>query len=156
MRARSMTCLLIAAAVATAGCTRIRNNMGYIVDPVLVASVQPGVDNKASVQQTLGRPSLESQFDDREWYYVSRNTRQTAFLEPKPVEQKIVMITFDAQGNVAKVQERGLEKIASINPVGDKTPTLGRKGGLLRDLFGNIGAVGAGSAPGGDPTNPGN
>ncbi len=155
MRARILTLSLIAATALTAGCTRIRNNMGYIVDPVLVAAIQPGVDNKASVQQTLGRPSLDAQFDDREWYYVSRNTRQTAFLAPRPIEQKIVMVSFDAKGNVTKVQERGLDKIASIDPVGDKTPTLGRKGGLLRDLFGNIGAVGAGGGPGSDPTNPG-
>ena len=52
--------------------------------------------------------------------------------------------------------ENILRDEGAINPVGDKTPTLGRKGGLLRDLFGNIGAVGPGGAPGGDPTNPGN
>ena len=44
MRARLLTLSLIAATALTAGCTRIRNNMGYIVDPVLVAAVQPGVD----------------------------------------------------------------------------------------------------------------
>ncbi len=154
MRGRFVVMAAVSAAMLASGCTRIRNNMGYIVDTQLVTSIQPGVDNKASVQQTLGRPSFNSEFDDRQWYYVSRNTRQTAFLAPKAFEQKIIIVSFDAQGNVAKVDQRGLEKVASINPSNDKTPTLGRKGGLLNDLFGNIGAVGPGSSTAGDPTNP--
>jgi hypothetical protein len=40
-----------------------------------------------------------------------------------------------------------MDKIASITPEKDKTPTLGRESSLLDELFGNIGSVGAGSAP---------
>ena len=150
MRGVLLSAAIIGVALAASGCTKIRYNMGYIVDEQLVAAVQPGVDNKASVQQTLGRPSFNSQFDDQQWYYVSRNTVQTAFLMPKPTAQKIITVSFDQNGNVAKVEQRGLEKVANINPASDKTPTLGRKGGLLRDIFGNIGAVGTSQAP--DPT----
>jgi hypothetical protein len=54
---------------------RIQNNQGYIADEELVASVQPGVDNKQSVERALGRPTMSGQFDDNVWYYVSRNTQ---------------------------------------------------------------------------------
>ena len=142
----------VAAAVALPGCSRIKQNQGYIVDESLVAAIQPGVDNKESVAKTLGRPTFASEFDGRDWYYVSRNTSQLAFAAPKSTSQSIIRVNFDTQGNVSAVDRRGLEQVASINPVNDKTPTLGREKSLLRDLFGNIGAVGAGAAPGGDTT----
>jgi outer membrane protein assembly factor BamE (lipoprotein component of BamABCDE complex) len=44
---------------------------GYMIDEVLVQSVQPGVDNRQSVERTLGRPSFTSQFGQPVWYYVS-------------------------------------------------------------------------------------
>lgn len=146
---------LIAAAVAlTPGCSRIKTNQGYIVDEALFTAIQPGVDNRDSVQKTLGRPTFTAQFDNREWYYVSRNTEQLAFMTPRAKEQSILIVTFDAAGTVAGVQRRGLEKTADINPEGDKTPTLGRETGLFEDLFGNIGRFGgagggAGDAPAG-------
>lgn len=150
MRAVLVSAAMIGMAFAASGCTRIHYNMGYVVDKELVDSVQPGVDNKASVQQTLGRPSFNSQFDDQQWYYLTRNDVQIAFIKQKPVSQNIIIVNFDAKGNVAKVEQRGLEKVASISPAKDKTPTLGRKGGFFRDMFGNIGAVGTSQAP--DPT----
>ena len=133
--------------LAAAGCSTIRQNQGYVVDAPLLASVQPGVDNKNSVEKTLGRPTFGSEFDANEWYYISRNTRQIAFLEPKTTSQSIVKISFDAKGNVAKVESRGLEQVANVHPVRDKTPTLGRTQGLLEDIFGGVGALGSGTIP---------
>jgi hypothetical protein len=53
-------------------------------------------------------------------------------------------VRFDPAGNVASVERKGMEQIVSINPSGDKTPTLGRNTSIWDELFGNIGAVGAG------------
>jgi outer membrane protein assembly factor BamE (lipoprotein component of BamABCDE complex) len=125
------------------GCASIRNHQGYVVDRALIASVQPGVDTRDSVRGTLGDPSFESQFGPPVWYYVSRSTRQFSFAQPKPVDQLVLIVSFDPRGNVATVRRTGLEEIARIHPVGDKTPTLGRKRSLFQELFGNIGAVGA-------------
>jgi outer membrane protein assembly factor BamE (lipoprotein component of BamABCDE complex) len=141
--------LVATAAVAlllTGGCTRVRGHQGYMVDETLVSGIQPGVDNRDSVQQTLGGPTFVGQFDPNDWYYVSRATRQLAFAQPRPTEQTILHVRFNANGTVASVDRTGLEKVASINPMGDKTPTLGRNRGFFEELFGNIGAVGV---PGG-------
>ncbi len=148
MRASHTLIALAVAAAALAGCSRIQQNAGYRVDESLVSAIQPGVDNKASVEKTLGRPTFVSEFEGRDWYYVSRNTGQIAFAPPRAKEQSIIRITFDAKGNVSAVNRRGLEQVARISPVGDKTPTLGRHTSILEDLFGNIGAVGAGSPSG--------
>ena len=141
----------VAALLAGAGCTRIRDHKGYVADETLVASVQPGVDNRESVAKTLGRPTFVGQFDQNEWFYVSRDTRQLAFNAPEASAQTVLRVRFDAAGNVAAVTRTGLDKIASVSPEGDKTPTLGRNRGFFQELFGNIGAVrapGAGGTPG--------
>ncbi len=140
------------ASTMLAGCSRIKSNQGYIVDEQLVASVQPGVDNRASVQRLLGRPTFTSEFDNSRWYYISRNTTQLAFLNPKPKSQNILTITFDAKGNVAKVDRKGLEQVVSVSPVKEKTPVLGRHDSLFNALFGNIGQFGASQGGVGSPT----
>jgi len=138
-----------AALLGTGACAPLRGYQGYVVDADLVNSVQPGVDNRESVLATLGKPTLTSQFNQGEWYYVGRNTRNYAFNNPKPREQTTLRISFDAQGNVTEVTRTGVEQVASINPSNKKTPTLGRERGFFEDLFGNIGTVGApGTGPG--------
>jgi outer membrane protein assembly factor BamE (lipoprotein component of BamABCDE complex) len=138
---RALLCVALGA-MLSAGCTRIRDYQGYLVDESLVGAIQPGVDNRESVTGTLGRPTFVGQFDQRDWYYVSRNTAQLAFNMPRPSSQTVLHIRFDAAGNVESVNRSGLELVANIDPSGDTTPTLGRNRGLFQELFGNIGAVG--------------
>ena len=149
MRGKIRLMLVGAVLVAGAGCTRIQNNQGYIVDQELVAAVQPGVDNKQSVQKALGRPTLASQWDDNVWYYISRNTKQIAFARPRPASQNVLIVHFAKDGTVEKVDKRGLELAQNITPNKDKTPTLGRDESLWEDLFGNIGQVGSMPGAGG-------
>src|SRR3546814_7524405 len=81
-----------------------------LVDKLLVDSIQPGIDNRASVEGTLGRPSFFAQFGDQDWYYVSRDMRSLAFSSPKPVSQTVLHVRFDAAGNVVAVDRMGLEQ----------------------------------------------
>ena len=129
---------------ALAGCSSIKDHRGYLIDQALIDSVQPGVDNKQSVERTLGRPTFVAQFGAPVWYYVSMDTRQAAFTRPQTKEQTILRVTFDDAGNVRAVDRRGVDKVVRLDPDGHKTPTLGRDRSFIEDLFGNIGAVGAG------------
>lgn len=135
--------VLMGLGLTAGGCARIVGHQGYIADNALVAGIQPGVDNRESVQKTLGRPSFVGQFTPNDWYYFARTTRQLAFALPTPTEQLVLRIRFDAAGNVAAVDKAGVEKVARISPNGDKTPTLGKERSFFEDLFGNIGSVGA-------------
>lgn len=158
MRDLSLTALksgvVLCLAVAAAGCTSIKDHRGYLADAILIDAVQPGIDNKVSVERTLGRPSFVSQFGERDWYYVSMNTKTPPFRRPRTSEQTIIRVRFDDKGNVEAVDRRGMEQVARLSPDGHETPTLGRERSFLEDLFGNIGAVGApvgAGAPGGPP-----
>ena len=145
----------VGAAFLLAGCTAIRDHQGHVLDDTLVAAIQPGVDNRESVTGTLGRPTFVGQFDQRDWYYVSRNTRQLAFNMPRPSAQTVLHVRFDDAGNVVSVERTGLELVANIEPTSEETPTLGRERSLFEELFGNIGAVGQGGMQrGNNPTDP--
>ena len=128
------------------GCTSISDHRGYIVDQALVDGVQPGIDNRQSVEKTLGRPTFSSQFGAKDWYYVSQDVRTPPFRRPHTNDQTVYRLRFDTTGNVAAIDKRGMEQVARVSPEGDKTPTLGRHRGLLEDLFGNVGTVGAAGA----------
>ena len=144
---RIATALIGAAALA--GCVSIKDHRGAVIDEQLVANIQPGVDNKDSVAQMLGRPTFTGEFGDSDWYYVSQDTRAFAFRNPRVQKQTVLHIRFDQAGNVSTLQKTGKELIANISPVKDKTPTLGRKRSLFEDLFGNIGTVNSPGVPGG-------
>jgi outer membrane protein assembly factor BamE (lipoprotein component of BamABCDE complex) len=149
----------------SSGCTRLQTHEGYIAEAALVDSVAIGIDNRASVERTLGRPTFAGQFgtvgggagrmvtpeEANDWYYVSRNTRALAFANPRATEQLVLHVQFDAAGNVTAINRSDVSAIVRLNPESDKTPTLGRERGLLEDIFGNIGAVGAPGAGGGAP-----
>lgn len=145
----------MALAIGLGGCASIKDHRGYIVDQALLDSVQPGIDNRESVERTLGRPTFVSEFGRQDWYYISQNTRQAAFTRPRANDQLILRVRFDDKGNVAGIDRAGLEKVARLDPDGKKTPTLGKERSFIEDLFGNIGTVGTGAGGAGGGGGPG-
>ena len=133
---------IIGLGIALSACSGIREHKGFVIDPTLAEGIQVGIDNKDSVTKSMGRPTFTGQFDPNDWYYVSRDTTQLAFRDPKVGEQKVLRVQFDQTGNVTNVQKTGKELIAKVDPSNDKTPTLGRDKSFFQELFGNIGAVG--------------
>ena len=149
------TSALVAAGLSLGACSSIRENRGYVIDSLLLNSVQPGIDNQRSVEMTLGRPTFTSQFGDPTWYYVSSTTYRKPFVRPNIREHAVLAVKFDAAGNVVSAENTGLDQVVYLTPDGDETPTLGRERSFFEDLFGNIGSVGApgAGAPGGPGPN---
>lgn len=141
------------AALLASGCASNRAHKGAVIDPQVASSIQPGVDNKASVTKLLGTPTLTSEFTPNDWYYVSRDTNQLAFRNPRLTNQLIMLVRFDQAGNVASVQRTGKDLVLNVNPSHRATKTLGRKKSFFDELFGNIGSVNSsgmgGAGPGG-------
>src|SRR6476619_4620184 len=142
------TSVLLAAATALAGCVGIYAHKGAVLDPQLVSSIQPGVDNKASVAKLLGQPTFDGQFNDSDWYYVARDTKQVGFRNPRVQRETVLHVRFDQAGNVVGVGKSGKELASNIDPSNRSTPTLGRKKSFFDEIFGNIGNVGAPGLPG--------
>lgn len=146
--------VVLALSMLIGGCTSIRDHRGYLVDQTLINSIQPGIDNRLSVERTLGRPTFVSQFGAKDYYYLSQVVKTPPFGRARTADQTVLRVRFDEADNVVDVEKRGMEQVARISPEGDKTPTLGRHRSLLEDLFGNIGSVGAGGM-GSSPQGPG-
>ena len=146
--AKRSVAVMIGLGIALSACSGIRDHRGFILDPTLADGIQAGVDNKESVVRTIGRPTFTGQFDANDWYYVSRDTTQLAFRDPKVTKQTVLRVQFDMAGNVTSVQKTGKELIAQVDPSGDKTPTLGRKRSFFEELFGNIGTISQPGLPG--------
>ena len=130
-------------AALLAGCAGTRDHRGSVIDTQLISAVEVGVDNKESVERTLGRPTFTGTFGENDWYYVSRDTSTFAFRNPRVTDQMVLHVRFDQAGNVAAVSRTGKELVANIDPVGDRTPTLGHKRTIFDEIFGNIGTVGS-------------
>lgn len=136
--------MVLGAALLASGCVKIQGHRGYLADEILLQSVQPGIDDRQSVERTLGRPSFIGQFGEPVWYYVSSSTTQSPTRRPRITAQTVLAVHFDAADNVVNVERSGMEQVARIDPEDDETPTLGRERSFFQDLFGNIGQVGAG------------
>jgi outer membrane protein assembly factor BamE (lipoprotein component of BamABCDE complex) len=142
---------IIALGLALSACAGSRDHRGFVIDQALADGIQVGVDNKESVAKTLGRPTFTGQFDENEWIYVSRDTATLAFRNPRVTDQNVLRVRFDAAGSVTSVEKSGEELIASVDPSGDQTPTLGRKKSFFEELFGNIGTISQPGLPGTRP-----
>ena len=136
------------AALLSTACASNRAHKGAVIDTQLASSIQPGVDNKASVTKLLGSPTLTGNFNPNDWYYVSRDTNQLAFRNPHVTKQSVMLVRFDQAGNVASIQRTGRELVLNVDPSGRSTPTLGRRKSFFDELFGNIGSVGSAGMPG--------
>ena len=132
----------VAAAGLLGGCAGVLAHKGAVIDPQLATSIQPGVDNKASVEKLLGRPSFTGQYNPNDWYYLSRDTKQIAFRNPRVQRQTVMLVKFDQAGNVVAVNRTGKEYVAGLDPSNRRTPTLGRERSFFDEVFGNIGTMG--------------
>ena len=140
--------IAVAGATLVTGCASNRVHKGVVIDQRLASSIQPGVDNKDSVQKLLGTPTLAGQFTPNDWYYVSRDTDQVAFRNPRVSKQLVMLVRFDPKGNVASIQKTGKALVMNVDPSKRSTPTLGRKQSFFEELFNNIGSVNNGGVPG--------
>jgi outer membrane protein assembly factor BamE (lipoprotein component of BamABCDE complex) len=122
-----------------AGCAPTIQQEGNVPDADQVVQINPGVDDKTRVTQVLGSPSTVSSFEDRTWYYISRRTEQTAFLDPQVVEQEVLAISFDSQNIVQDMKVYGLEDGRMVAMVDRVTPTHGNDLTIVQQLLGNLG-----------------
>lgn len=128
--------------VALAGCTPTLAKRGTFFEPEDIAALHVGVSTRADVLDRLGSPTQVGTFDDKTWYYVGQTTEQTAFLDPKVIERRGVVIVFDDAGVVSSLTSIDPEESRSINPVSRKTPTYGHETTVIEQLLGNIGRPG--------------
>jgi outer membrane protein assembly factor BamE (lipoprotein component of BamABCDE complex) len=121
-----------------AGCAPVKTNRGNIVETYRLAEVQPGIDGKDEVIKKIGSPTTMAPFDDNTWYYLGQKFEKHGILDPELKQEKIVVVTFGADGFVDKIVERreGREDVPLVDR---KTPTSGNEVTVMQQLLGNLG-----------------
>ncbi len=151
-------CLIAAAALSTA-CNPILRTHGYVPTADKPQAVNPDTDTKTSVLARLGNPSVKTTFDEEleedTWYYINSVRQRYAYLRPQLEDRTITAIEFNADGQVMKVAEYGLEDGVPVNYVDRKTPTRGRELSVLEQIFGTIGRLPTDRLGGGNQNTPG-
>jgi outer membrane protein assembly factor BamE (lipoprotein component of BamABCDE complex) len=151
-RASALTLTALLAAFTLASCGPPTDLRGNSPEKKLLASIKPGVTDKASVTKLLGSPSSVATFDADTWYYISQETRNVAFFKPELQDEKVVTISFNNKGIVQKIAYLGMQDHREIEPNPDKTPAPGREFTLIEQLIGNFGRFSAPDAGANGPS----
>jgi outer membrane protein assembly factor BamE (lipoprotein component of BamABCDE complex) len=137
---------VVAAVMLGPGCTISEDQRGNLPDPEKLAQIQPGSSTKEQVAKILGSPSSESTFNDDTWYYISRKTKQVAFLNPRVLDQQVYIVDFDDKGVVKDIGHRTMADGETVSPAPGATPSPGKELTFIEQLLGNIGRFNSGSA----------
>ena len=97
-------------ALGLSACESRLNTRGNLLDPERIADIQPGGLSRDEVSEILGSPSSITPFGSDTWYYISQRTETFAFFSPEVIERQIVVISFNKDGKVVKVDTLGLEQ----------------------------------------------
>ncbi|HEY5410190.1 MAG TPA: outer membrane protein assembly factor BamE [Caulobacteraceae bacterium] len=127
-------------ALLLSACSPTTSYQGFQAIDAAPKDVKVGVDNKTTVMDRLGSPSVVAAFDPNTWYYITQVSDQVAFHPAVVKSRYVVAINFSkTDDKVAEVKSYGL-KDGKVVPFNKRaTPTRGRELSVLEQILGNIG-----------------
>lgn len=130
-----------------AACSATYRNHGYAPDESELADIVVGVDDRASVEEVIGRPGAEGMLREDTWYYVGSRWKHDTYRAPVPVERTIVAVSFDQRGIVRNIERFGLEDGQVVTLTRRVTDSNIQGVSILTQLFGNIGQINPAALP---------
>lgn len=100
----------------------------------------PGISGQADAQALLGPPSFVEQFDQNNWVYVAQVTKMRIANTEGVKAQNVVVLTFDNNGLLQSVSERGMKDAVKVAMAPGETPVPGGKAGFIKQLVGGVGS----------------
>ena len=123
---------------AVISCTPVYRNHGYTPSETQLANLVVGVDTRATVEETLGPPTI-SDAETGRLYYISSRWRHYGMNPPKPISRNIVAVALDSSEVVANISRYGLEDGEIVALTRRVTDGGTEEITFLRQLLGNIG-----------------
>jgi outer membrane protein assembly factor BamE (lipoprotein component of BamABCDE complex) len=125
-RAHGIFLAVLMATASLSGCATsevIQN--GYVVDEQTLALAPVG-SSREQVLLSLGSPSATATFDAEVFYYISqKRTRSVAFMKPKLVDQSILGVYFNKDGEVDHLAHYTIKDGRVFDMLSRTTPTGG-------------------------------
>ena len=125
-------------AATLAACQPTMANRGNFVDDERLSQIKVGETDQASVQSTLGPPTMIGTFDKKTWYYSGKRTEKEAFFKPDTKAERTLIVHFDDAGTVDKITEVSADQQVAVNPENAITPTEGRAMGFVDQIIENM------------------
>ena len=139
LRWLSLPCITIALCVALSACITSRvYTRGNLPDPERLSELVPGETTRDDILASLGSPSSVNTFGNETWYYISEKVEIVAFLSPKVLDRKILIVEFNPKSQMTQVVTLGLEAGRELIHVERITPTFGQKLTVLDQIVGNF------------------
>lgn len=140
LRASRRAILLVAGALAVAGCAEQITQHGHVFRESDLTQIQNGM-SQDQVRMVMGTPTTTTTSGaGNVYYYISSTQSQTSFLSPKETGRQVAAIYFDPNGGVERVANYGLKDGKVFDFISATTPAPGaRDEGLLKQLFRNLG-----------------
>jgi outer membrane protein assembly factor BamE (lipoprotein component of BamABCDE complex) len=116
-------------------------NRGYIHDDGVWDRVKVG-DKSSEILTVVGTPTVRSPVKSANggysWFYISRKLKRTAFLQPKVMDQNMLVVNFNSKGEVESIKKMKLKQ-EKLTYTKNKTETTGKTGSVLEETFGGLG-----------------
>lgn len=133
--------LFISFGMLFTACEKTVVNRGYSVESADFSKISIGKDDAQAVFEKVGSPTIRSSVEgvngEYSWYYVSKKTEKNGFLDPKVIDQKNIIVSFDQNGIVKSIKESSYEQQVSV--VSEQTKTGGKDAGIVGETFGGLG-----------------
>ncbi|MEM9436891.1 MAG: outer membrane protein assembly factor BamE [Pseudomonadota bacterium] len=137
--------VLLCAFALLSACSATFRDHGYAPTDAELDEIIVGVDTRATVEDTLGRPSTSGVLTESAFYYLSDRRRHFAYREPEVVDRQLVAVSFDGDGVVANIERFTLED-GRVVPLSRRvTDSSVENTTFIRQLLGNLGRFNPGT-----------
>ena len=119
------------------GC--VRTQIGDYPPEERIALLKKGVHSDEQVARILGSPATTTVFAPPSFVYVKAMQERTAFMPPKTVERKVLVVSFDNSGKIKDIQTLSLQDGQKVSFSEQHTPTAEKELSIMEQLLGNIG-----------------
>ncbi|SHK77209.1 Beta-barrel assembly machine subunit BamE [Roseovarius marisflavi] len=138
IRNRVVSAMALCCLIVMTACSATYKNHGYVPLDEDLQNLVVGVDTRATVDDSVGPPSLSGMLGDGNYYYVRSRVREYGMFRPEVVERQVLAISFNGDNTIANIERFGLED-GNIVPLSRRvTDSSVLSNGFLRQLLGNI------------------
>jgi len=135
MRRATAVAILLACSSLSACSTGDVITSGFVADQETLALAPVG-SSREQVLLSLGTPSATATFDNEVFYYISqKRSRTMAFMKPTLIDQTVMAVYFDKDGNVASISNYKLQDGKVFDMISRTTPTAGKEITFLQQVL---------------------
>lgn len=139
IRNRVVSAMALCCLIVVTACSATYRNHGYVPPDEDLQNLVVGVDTRATVDDTVGPPSLSGMLGDGNYYYVRSRIREFGMYRPEVVERQILAISFNGDNTIANIERFDLAD-GNLVPLSRRvTDSSVVNNGFLRQLLGNFG-----------------